>query len=539
VASVSTGLDVVTDKGTVQGSTSGGVRSFLGIPYAASPEGANRWKVPQPVAAWTGTKDATALGPVCPQPVAWPAANAWRGSDGGTDDGGSETPIVTYNEASSEDCLSINVWTPDPAPTAPLPVMVYIHGGAWFFGSSTKDFGSDSAAPIFTGQELVPKGNVVVVTFNYRLGQLGFLAHNALSAESASGSSGNYGLLDQRAALQWVQTNIAAFGGDKNNVTIFGESAGGWSVCLHLVSPGSSGLFHRAIVESGICVAPLSTLSAAEARGDAFAKLMGCTDPANVLSCLRGLTAEAIATPSFPIQPGGLFFQDSSTALFPAPILDGQVMTGQPSALLADKQMASVPVLVGANTSEGLLFNLPGYFLDIPVQSDAEYRAALARLFDGASSSVAMQYPSSHFASPNDALSQVAADAVFVCEARKTAQLLATAGDTAYLYSFNGNLSGTPLTQLAGKAFHSAELPYVFGAGDELGSCPDSNQALADAIQRYWTRFAKNGDPNGGPDPKWPPYTQAGDEHLTLDTTIAAASGLEKANCDFWDTLGL
>jgi para-nitrobenzyl esterase len=201
--------------------------------------------------------------------------------------------------------------------------------------------------------------------------------------------------------------------------------------------------------------------------------------------------------------------------------------------------MAPMPVLVGANTSEGLLFNLPGYFLDIPVQSDAEYQAALGHLFDGASASVAMQYPPSSFASANDALTQVTADSAFVCEARKTAQLLSAAGSAVYEYSFNGTLSGTTLPGIAGKAIHSAELPYVFGAGDELGSVPADNQPLSDAIQRYWARFAKTGDPNGSPDPTWPVYSQAGDQHLTLDTTIAAGSGLEKASCDFWDTLGL
>ena len=196
-------------------------------------------------------------------------------------------PLVAYNAAGSEDCLSVNVWTPDPAPTNPLPVMVFIHGGAWFSGSGANLFGNASDAPLYTGRALVPTGNVAVVTLNYRLGWLGFLAHSALSAENSSASSGNYGLLDQQAALQWVQANIAAFGGDRNNVTLFGESAGGSSVCYHMVAPASQGLFHRGIVESGSCVEPLSTLSAAEAKGGAFANLMGCTDTSSALSCLR------------------------------------------------------------------------------------------------------------------------------------------------------------------------------------------------------------------------------------------------------------
>jgi para-nitrobenzyl esterase len=537
-------LDIPTDKGTVHGSTSGGVRSFLGIPFAASTEGANRWRAPQPAVAWNGTRDATALGPICPQVKSWPPDNPR--SEAGAEvesDAGSENLVANYayDPASSEDCLSVNVWTPDPAPTTPVPVMVWIYGGAFIFGSGGYDFGSGSGAPLYSGQHLVPQGIVVVVTFNYRVGQLGFLAHSALSAENSAGASGNYGIRDQRAALQWVQTNIAAFGGDKNNVTLFGESAGGWSVCLHLVSPASQGLFHRAIVESGICVAPLSTLSTAEAKGDRLAELLGCTDSSTTLSCLRGLTADAVTTvpANVSYQPGRLLFQDSSTTFIPAPIVDGQVVTGQPATLLANKQMAPVPVLGGANTSEGTLFNMPGAFLDTPVVSDSDYQTALARTFDGASAAIATQYPSRAFASPNDALTQVTADAFFVCPARRTAQLLAGAGDNTYLYSFNGTLSGTPFEQLAGIAFHSAELPYVFGTSDELGSVSAGDRPLSDAIQRYWLRFAKTGDPNGGSDPMWPAYTQASDQHLSLDRTISVGSGLEKANCDFWDTLGL
>ncbi len=505
---VSTGLDVPTDKGMVHGATSKGVRSFLGIPFGASTGGPNRWKAPQPAAAWTGTKMATKLGPICPQ---------------------INPSSMAYDPTSDEDCLSINVWTPDPAPAGPLPVMVWIFGGAFVFGSG-------GAAP-YGGDHLVPKGTVVV-SFNYRLGALGFLGHRALAAESQS--TGNYGLLDQRLALQWVQTNIGAFGGDKDNVTVFGESAGGKSVCLQLVSPGSKGLFKRAIVESGLCTVPGLALADAEAEGDRFATAMGCTDATSALSCLRGLSADVVTKgpASAAMLPGGIFYQNDATSFSFQPIVDGQFLPDEPETLFAGKKASAVAVLQGANTSEGVLFH-SGVFGDTPVTTEADYEAALMRRFGASEAMVLAQYPASSYASPNDALTQVTADSFFVCPARKLARLLDAAGIKNFLYSFNGSLDATPLPALAGKAFHSAELPYVFGDNYLLGSLPDGGQPLADAIEGYWTRFAISGDPNGAPSPTWPAYSAAGDQHMTLDTSVAAGAGLEKAQCDFWDSVAL
>jgi para-nitrobenzyl esterase len=506
-ASIQTGLTITTDKGNVHGKTAGGVRAFLGIPFAGSTAGSARWKAPQPVAPWTGNRDATALGPICPQ---------------------INPSTMAYDTTGSEDCLSLNVWTPDPAPARPLPVMVWIFGGAFKFGSG-------GAAP-YGGSALVPKG-VVVVTLNYRIGALGFLAHQGLAAEATDGSTGNYGLLDQRAALEWVQSNITAFGGDKDNVTLFGESAGGNSVCLHLLSKGSRGLFHKAIIESGLCMKTASTLAAAEATGDRFATAMGCTDASTTLSCLRALTPQAVTngptnTPA--MLPGGLFYQDSGSEFFFQPVVDGPVLSDQPETLFAAKQIAPVPVLQGANTGEGVLFH-SGVFGDTPLASVADYQAALMRRFGSSASTVAAQYPPAGYPTPNDALTQVTADAFFVCPARKTARLLEAAGNKTYLYSFGGTLDNTPLAPLAGKAFHSAELPYVFGQNYLLGSVPAANAPLADAIEGYWTRFAATGDPNGGSAVAWPAYSSSSDQDMTLDTTIAVASGLEKAACDFWD----
>ncbi len=508
-ASIVAGLDIPTDKGVVHGKTAAGVRSFLGIPFAGSTGGTNRWKPPQPVTAWMGKRDTTAFGPICPQV---------------------NPSTMTYDPTSSEDCLSLNVWTPDPAPAEPLPVMVWVFGGAYKFGSG-------GATP-YGGAALVPKGKVVVVTLNYRVGALGFLGHSALASEDASGSTGNYGILDQRAALEWVRTNIAAFGGDKNNVTLFGESAGGNSVCVHLLSAGSRGLFHKAIVESGLCLKPAPTLAAAEATGDRFAAAMGCTDAPTALSCLRALGPDTLTNgpPNTAMQPGGLFYQDASTGYFFQPVVDGQVLSDQPLNLLEAKKVAPVPVLHGTNTAEGALFHT-GVFGDTPVASEADYEAALDWRFGSSGSAVLMQYPAASFASPNDALTQVTTDAIFVCQARAMARLLASAGSKNYLYSFSGTLSGTPVQALSGKAFHSAELPYVFGAPYLLGSVPPASKALAETMEGYWTRFATTGDPNGGSAVAWPEYATASDQNITLDQTVAAASALEKARCDFWDTI--
>ncbi len=536
-------LDVPTDKGMVHGATAGGVRSFLGIPFAATTGGDNRWKPPQPAAAWTTTLKATALGPICPQ---------------------IDPSTMAYATTSDENCLTLNVWTPDPAPTKPVPVMVWIFGGAFVFGSG-------GAAP-YNGNHLVPKGDVVVVSMNYRVGALGFLTHSGLVAEDPSHSSGNYGLLDQRAALQWVQTNIAAFGGDKTNVTLFGESAGGKSVCLQTLSPGSQGLFSKGIIESGLCLTPGLTLTSAEAQGDRYARAMGCTDmdSATALSCLRALPATTITNgpPNAPPPlPGGLFYQDMSTSLSFQPIVDGVFLTDQPAALFTANKEAAIPILEGANTDEGILFQIAALGPYTSVTTNADYLAALTRTFGPNASAVAAQYPvvggdagaaggdaaaaggdagapsldggatgSVVFATPDEALTQVTGDAFIVCQARRLEQILSANSAPTYLYSFNGPLTGVPVPQLVGTAFHSSELPYVFGNSYLLGSVPDAGAPLVDAIEGYWTQFAQSGNPNGGSNPMWPAYTTAGDQHLNLDTTISVGTGLDKANCDFWDS---
>jgi para-nitrobenzyl esterase len=328
---------------------------------------------------------------------------------------------------------------------------------------------------------------------------------------------------------------------------------------LHLLAPSSRGLFDKAIVESGLCLTPLLKLSDAEAEGDRFAAAMGCTDlnASAALSCLAALTADAITTgptnPAAPL-PGGFFYQDQSTTLSFKPIEDGAFITGQPAALFSANMQAPVPVLQGTNTDEGILFQIAALGPYTPVMTSADYVGALTRTF-GASpaAAVAAQYPVAGadagapaadagtapvaFDNYNDALTQVTSDAFFVCQARRLERWFAANSQKTFLYSFNGPLTGVPIAQLVGTAFHSSELPYVFGNSYLLGSVPDAGAPLVGAIEGYWTRFAATGDPNGGSDPTWPAYATAADTNVNLDTAITVDSGLEASSCDFWDNL--
>jgi para-nitrobenzyl esterase len=510
-------LDIMTKSGPVHGKTSGTIRAFLGIPYAAPPVGPNRWRAPQPISPWTAPRDVTMSAKVCPQ---------------------IQVAGTTMDSRSAEDCLTLNVWTPDPAPASALPVMVWIHGGAFVFGSGAETY--------YDGSNLVGAGNEVIVTMNYRLGALGFLAHPALTAESADHpTSGNYGFEDQQAALRWVKDNISGFGGDPAKVTIFGESAGGFSVCAHLISPGSQGLFQGAISESGLCASPLKqTRDQAYPNGEAFATALGCTDSAMVLACLRSKTpADLLAAFSGTKSlPGGLFYQDRSVSTDGGtqgsqtwnPVVDTTVIP-VPIATVGPG-FAKVPLLLGTNANEGTVFSAPGIFGGTPVSSDAEYQAAVARTFPSQATQILAQYPSSAFPSPNDALNEATTDAFFACPARRLARAATAAGSNVYLYVF-AHVPEQPIQQNLG-SFHSAELPYVFGADPGLAVTKDDEKPLTSIMQGYWTRFAHAGDPNGSGAPGWPKYSQSGDQDLSLDLpSPAVETGHKNAKCDFWDSV--
>jgi para-nitrobenzyl esterase len=504
-APVSEGLEITTTQGAVRGLARKGARHFLGIPYAAPPVGELRWKAPRPAAAWSGVRDATERGPACAQ-------NGLTGE--------------TYDPATSEDCLTVNVWTPEVV-REPLPVMVWLHGGGFILGS-----GGD---PTFDGAILASTQDVVIVTVNYRLGPFGFLRHPALTVEDpAHPTSGNLGLEDQRLALEWVRDNARAFGGDPSRVTLFGESAGAISTCIHLVSPASRGLFARAIVESGPCsMAPFTSAADAEAQGQTLARALGCDgagdgarDDAAVRACLRSKSTAAVQNA---LKAKEAIVVGSGVSWFP--VVDGVVLPERPGALLARGESAPVPLIVGANADEGTLF----LALGAKIETEEDARGALgSQLTPAQVDRLAMRYP---FASnPKLAFTQGLGD-FFVCDARRLARAQAATGQPTFLYHFTRAFDF--LYPNLG-AFHSAEIPFVWGNPYVVFELKDEERPLSAAMQTYWTRFARAGDPNAGAAAgavAWPRYQATTDRHLQLDLTIAPGEHLRSDACDFFDSL--
>ncbi len=497
---------VSTASGPVRGLVlADGTHAFLGIPYAAPPTGARRWRPPEPPAAWTEPFVANRLGLPCPQ--------AQLFGNGKVE--------------ASEDCLHLNVWTPAVAPGARRPVMVFLHGGAFTMGSNSME--------LYDGAALTRSG-VVVVTPNYRLGALGFLAHPALAAEDpAHPVSGNYGVMDQRLALQWVHDNIARFGGDPENVTLFGESAGAISTCLHMVSPASSGLFQRLITESGTC--HLVTVpgrdpgtpaeDSAEERGLRLAREVGCGE-GDVLACLRGKTPDellaASGSPMDLMRPHVPF----------GPSVDGEVLPAPPAQLLKEGRYTKVPMLVGTNEDEGSLFTFRAK-LDTPEQ----YEAAVKVRSPDKADALLKLYPVKEHTSPKAAYNHMLRDALFLCPTRELARTVTAHGQPVYLYQFTYAPSRTfnAFMGITG-AFHAAELPFVFGATQGgLRLEGEREHVLSRHIMGYWTRFATKGDPNGEGAMAWPLFTPEAEPHLVLGEKLSVGEHLDQAHCDALNTL--
>ncbi len=473
-----------TDTGPVRGALSGGIDRWLGIPYAAAPVGDLRFRPPQRATRWTGVRDATQFANHCPQ-IAGPFGLA----------------------STTEDCLYLNVFTPargtDALPEDELlPVMFWIHGGALRVGES------DGYDPT----RLVQQG-VVVVTINYRLGVLGFLAHPALTAESTDHVSGNYGILDQQAALRWVQRNIASFGGDPSRVTIFGESAGGLSVHTHLASPLSRGLFQGAIVESGAYALSQLPLASDEAQGVTTAAAAGCA--AQTAACLRGASVETL-----------LEAYETTHPQTTIPTVDGKVLTQSVGAAFTSGQFNQVPVMEGSNHDEWRLFvPLEFDFVTGPVTA-AGYIPAIAATLGvplSTASFLASFYPLAAYASPDIALSALGTDALFACNSRKSARLISQFVPT-YAYEFNDPNAPQrflPPASMPYASAHASEIQYIFDLPptDLVQNPPAltaSQQQLAAAMVAYWTNFAKTGSPNWLGSPVWPAYTRTGDQIQSL-----------------------
>ena len=515
--SIQEGVEITLSDGIVMGEVDGATRRFLGIPFAAPPTGERRWLPPEPPEPWDTPLEASEFPPACPQL------------------GSTSSPEPSENE----DCLYLNVWAPEPAPSGSLPVMIWFHGGSNTGGSTGDDIPFLQPPTLFyNGRGLVEEANVVVVTANYRLGVMGFFAHEAVSDESADGVSGNQGILDQRMVMQWVQSNIAPFGGDPNNVMIFGESAGAFDVCFHMVSEGSRGLFHRALGQSGGCTTALRTRSEAQAEADVFAEAMGCGDASDVAACLRAvpvadLLMEAPVDGAIEDPPGGDFYSGGTARWQFQPVVDGVVIADQPRTLFDDGNVADVPYVLGSNSDEGTLFHV----LQPEVETEAEYLEALERRFgETVAAQVAEAYPVTDFDSPQDALERVTGDEGLVCSVRDTAKRAAAAGLDVFLYNFERPI---PIPALQGfdlGATHGAEIAYVFGSigPDVIG---EDDLALSATMQRYWGRFAATGDPNGGNDLAWPMFSADDDMRLNFNVTLSTVPDFRSDVCALWESI--
>lgn len=452
--------------GRVEGVIKDNVASFKGIPFAAPPVGDLRWKAPQLVKSWEGVREAKEFGPSPMQEGLGPM-------------------LIGVPNNRSEDCLYLNVWTPALKPDERLPVMVWVYGGAFSMGSA--------AQPNFDGTRLAEKG-VVFVSFNYRVGPFGFLAHPELSREGA-GVSGNYGIRDMIAALEWVRDNIAAFGGDPQCVTIFGESAGGAAVSILASSPRAKGLFHRVICESGSGFTPpkteagelfhmTPTLAVAEKEGEEFLAKIKAKD----IAAARALSADAVLKGEFA----------------PSATFDGDVLPGDQYELYEAGKFNDTPILVGSNSDDG------GMFVLLPVKPD-DFVAA-AKGFGDHAEKILSLYPHSTKAETTRSMKDVIADVLFRWSAWTWAKLQTEKGKGhAFIYFFD---------HPAGRAGHASEIGYVFGSPPLLfKSIKPEDQKVSDLMSSYWVNFAQTGNPNGPDMPVWSAFNPKSTKLMTFDAS--------------------
>jgi para-nitrobenzyl esterase len=496
---------VKVEQGLLAGTSgsSADIRVYRRIPFAAPPVGDLRWKAPQPAASWQGTRQAIEFSNACWQTPYPAAASIYQ----------AKLPQL------SEDCLYLNIWTPAKSAKDRLPVMVWIHGGGF-----TRGFGGTSS---YNGEVLARKG-AVIVTINYRLGVFGFFAHPELSAESGHHASGNYALLDQIAALQWVQKNIAAFGGDPTRMTTFGESAGSWAVNALMTSPLAKGLFQRAIGESGGLFSPMKTLGEAEKEGEKLAAALTATPIADAkpesaqnftapttLKTLRAMSAEDLLKAS-----------DSETV---RTIVDGWVLPQAVATIFAQGKQNDVPLLVGYNADEGTALapqgaNMKAFmFIGGVHQRYGSQADALLKVYPAASDEQAV---SSFYSAYRDQ--------AFGWEMRTWARLATKTGhQPTYMYYFSRRPPGPQSARL--RAFHASEIAYVFGTFVWPFPWEDTDRKLSDAMTSYWVNFAATGNPNGANLLKWPSYNAKDDQALEFGDQISVRSEVNKAGLDFFD----
>ncbi len=462
---------VKVEQGQLRGAIDADLTVYKGIPFAAPPVGNLRWRAPQPAASWQGVRDADKFGPDCMQ---------------------------SANSASmSEDCLYLNVWTPAKSPKQRLPVLIWIYGGGFNAGATS--------IPTYSGEVLARKG-VVVVSIAYRVGVLGFFAHPGLSAESPLRVSGNYGLLDMMAGLEWVENNIAAFGGDPHKRTIFGESAGGIAVSQLCASPIAAGLFEGAISESGGSFGPprpagqpgenMRLLADAERNGTEFATTLGASSVAD----LRALPPQKLL---------------AATRGLAWPIVDGWVIPTDQYTLYAAKQFHDVPVLIGYNSDEGATFSRD--------RTAQDYVANVHKRYGTFADDLLKAYPPGDTDAVPKSARDLTRDATFGWHTWIWARLQSQLGKSpVYYYYFDQHPdypAGSP--QAGHGAPHGREVPYVFGHIDQQRSEQPTaaDRVISDAMVTYWTNFAKYGNPNGSGLPQWPAFSDKNPTLMYFATT--------------------
>ena len=479
---------VKVDTGELAGAVEGDVVAFKGIPFAAAPVGDLRWRAPQPAARWSGVRSATTYGSDCMQKP-FPSDAAPLGTE------------------PAEDCLVLNVWRPAKAPAGKLPVMVWIYGGGFVNGGSSP--------LVYAGNEFARRG-VVLVSFNYRVGRFGFFGHPALTKEDPKGLLGNYGFMDQIAALKWVQRNIAAFGGDAKNVTVFGESAGGFSVHTLATSPEAQGLFQKAIVQSGggrSNLAPGRRLSggapgappSAETAGLAFAGRVGIQgEDAAALAALRKLPAETVVS--------GLNMMTMFDPTYSGPMIDGRIVVGEPGDIYRAGGGARIPMMVGANSMD-LGFSQARTVDEALAPFGAADRAKAQAAYD----------PAGH-GDVRAVGMLVASDRMMAEPARFVAKTLSAKGRPVYEYRFS-YVAESMRRQWPG-APHATDIPFVFNTANvKYGAAfTPADAKAADVANAYWVAFAKTGDPNGGGRPRWPAY-KVGEDQIMDFTAEGPAAG--------------
>lgn len=448
---------VQIDTGSVQGVVEGDVRAFRGIPYVAPPVGALRWRAPERAKQWEGLLDAAKFGAACPQPA--------RPGEPWADVG-----------PTSEDCLFVNVWRPD-TDAKDLPIMVFIHGGGFTFGSA--------GVPLYEGAPLARRG-VVLVSLNYRIGRLGFFAHPALTAEDPEGRLGNYGVMDAIAALEWVQRNAAAFGGDAHNVTLFGESAGAGITQGLMTSPEAVGLFQKAISQSGAGGGALPPIrgaapNTAESAGQAWATEVGL--PTATVEQLRALPAEVVAT--------GRGF----------PFIDGRVVVASPGAAFVQKAEMKIPLIIGANSNEATLLGT----------DDGLVRMAFGTAYE----SLLDRYVERLGLSREAAATELREDALSLQPSLFLGEMHAASGAPTYAYNFRQVRSD--MRDGSAGSPHGGELEFLFGAPYTGQVWDDEDWETSRLTSDYWVRFAKTGNPNGDDAPVWRPMTPGDNAYLKID----------------------